>query len=236
MDKPLIVRGFWGPRPESAERITDRLLAFLALLDEVGDERLGWTSHRLPGASLAEPENARRVIDDAFRRNTDAPHLGITQTFEACGHGIEQLSITMSVGGYSDSPKVRNGIVVTWQRDDAAAPAGSILCHLVSVWEPDWAAVTSRSLLRELADVQPVGTPTPKLGYLSYLSAARAVALPDEFGPHLARLEDGGVMINSGEGAGFLPVETIRELAGMLNDHPAARPVPDRPRRTDRSC
>ncbi|MFC7622323.1 hypothetical protein [Microlunatus sp. GCM10028923] len=234
MDEPMIARGFWGPRPESAERITDRLLAFLTGLDDDLEERVPWTSHKLPGRSLVESGKLGTLIDDAFRRNTDAPPLGITQAYDARGRRFEQLSITMNVGG--SSPRVRNGFVMTWSGDAAAAPAERILRRLVATWEPDWAAVAPRSLLRELADVQPVGTPTPKLGSLSYLSAATAVALPDGFGPHLLRLEDGGVMINSGEGTGFLPVQTLRELARSLNDHPAARPAPDPPRRTDRSC
>ena len=222
MAESLIARGFWGPRPESPERITGRLLAFLTGLDDDLEERVPWSSHELPGRSLVESGTLGSLIADAFRRNTDAPHLGITQAYDADSRRFGRLSLTMNVGGSSPSPRVRNGFVLSWYGDAAAAPAGRILRRLVSAGEPDWAAVTSHPLLRELADVQPVGTPTPKLGYLSYLSAATAAGLPDGFAAHLLRLADGGVMINSGEGTGFLPVQRIRELARLLSGRPAA--------------
>lgn len=217
MDQSLVARGFWGPRPESPERINDRLLAFLTGLDEDLGERVPWSSHQVPGRSLVESGELGALIADAVRRNTDAPHLGITQAYDARSRRFGRLSLTMNVGGSSPSPRVRNGFVLSWYGDEPAEPAGRILRRLVSAWQPDWAAVTSHPLLRELADVQPVGTPTPKLGYLSYLSPATAAGLPDDFAPHLLRLEDGGVMINSGEGTGFLPVERLRVLATALS-------------------
>jgi hypothetical protein len=121
--------------------------------------------------------------------------------------------ITMSVGGYSDSPNVRNAVIVKWHAADAAALADPILRHLVSTWDPDWGNVTSRSLNDALADVQPVGGPTPKVGYLSYLSKGRAQALPGDLDKHLSRLGDGGVIIGS-DGDDYLPaVDKVREFA-----------------------
>ncbi|RZT15347.1 hypothetical protein EV649_6136 [Kribbella sp. VKM Ac-2569] len=225
VDDAVIARGFWGPR-QSPDRVADKLVAFLTTLDDVVGERIPWVSHSLPGQSIAERVNALRVISDAFRENTDAAHLGISQSYRARGQRLEQAAITMSVGGYSDSPNVQNGFMVRWRGVDAAVLADPILRRLVSVWDPDWAAVTSRSLMDALAEVQPAGKPGPKVGYLSYVSEGRAQVLPDGLEKHLLRIENGGVMIGSGESDGLLPVDKVSELAKVLRLSAAFSPTP----------
>ena len=213
----LIARGFWGPRQESPDQIADKLVAFLAALDVVAGETLRWSSSRLPGKVIAEPAIALKVISDAFQRNTDAPHLGVTQAYDARGTRLEDVSITMTVGGYSDSPNVRNAFVLKWRGADVGALAGPILRRLVSVWDPYWAAVTSRTLMRAVAEVQPAGKPGPKVGHLTYLSAERAQALPGGLDDkQLETLDDGGIIIGSGEGDGFLSVEGATALQRRL--------------------
>jgi hypothetical protein len=226
VDEELIARGFWGPREESPDRIADKLVAFVAGLDDVVGEAVPWSSPDLPGKLLAEPVNARQVISDAFRENTDAPHLGIGQEYDARGNRFEMLSIGMGVGGYSDSPKVQNRFMLGWRGDDAAALAEPVVRLLVSVWDPDWADVTSMSLLEALADVQPAGKPTPHIGYLSYLSEGRAQVLPGGVEERLLRLEGGGVIIGAGEGDGFLPVDEIGEVARHLSGSAAFSATP----------
>jgi hypothetical protein len=226
VDEELIARGFWGPRQESPDRIADMLVAFVTGLNEVVGESILWSSHHLPGKSLAEPVNARQVISDAFRENVDAPHLGINQAYQARGERVEMFSISMSVGGYSDSPNVRNAVIVKWRGVDGAELADPILRHVVSVWDPDWAAVTSRSLLNALAEVQPVGKSGPKLGYLSYLSGGRAEVLPGGVEEYPVRRENGGVVIGSGERDGFLAVDEVGELAGVLRGSAALSATP----------
>lgn len=85
VDEELIARGFWGPRQETPEQIADKLVAFVTSLDEVVGESIPWSSHSLPGQSIAEPTNALQLISEAFRENTDAPHLGIRQSYRASG-------------------------------------------------------------------------------------------------------------------------------------------------------
>lgn len=215
MDDLLIARGFWGPRRESPEPIADKLVAFLTGLDEVVGESLPWSSHHLPGKLLAEPVNALQVVSDAFRENTDAPHLGINQVYDAHGARVGKVRISMSVGGYSDSPRLHNTFLVKWRDAEEGALADPILRQLVSVWDPDWAAVTSRSLMEAMAEVQPRGKPGPKFGYLTYLSEGRAQVLTDGLEKHLLRLENGGVVIGSDEG-GFLAEDKVGEFARDL--------------------
>ncbi|MEU0315098.1 hypothetical protein [Nocardioides sp. NPDC006273] len=213
----LIARGFWGPRYEPPQQIADKVVAFLAALDGVVGETLPWSSARLPGSSIAEPANALRAISEAFQRNTDAPHLGVTQAYDARGKRVEDVSITTTVGGYSDSPNVRNAFVLKWRGADVGALAVPILRRLVSVRDPDWAAVTSRTLTRALAEVRPAGKPGPKVGHLTYLSAGRAQALPGGLDDkQLETLDDGGIIIGSGEGDGFLSVEGATALQRRL--------------------
>ena len=226
VDEELIARGFWGPRQESAEQVADELVSFIAGLDEVLGEKISWASPALPGKALEERDNALQAISGAFRENTDAPHVGISQSYRARGKRIDTAAITMIVGGYSESAKVRNSFVVKWRGADIAILAAPILRRLVSAWDPDWAAVTSRSFTDALAEVQPVGRPGPKLGYLSYLSEGRAQALPGGMDKHLTKLDNGGIVIGSGEGDGFLSVDKATEFAKVLRLSAAFSPTP----------
>lgn len=220
----MIARGFWGPRQEPPDRIADRLLAFLDALDDVAGETLPWSSADLAGTVLADPVNARQVISAAFRANTDAPHLGINQHYDAHSESFGRISLGMTVGGYSDSARLHNAVVVKWRA--AEALADPILRQVVAAWDPDWAAVTSRSLLRALADVQPAGSPGPKVGYLTYLSEGRAQVLPGGLDKHLVRLENLGVVIGSGRSDGFLSDGEAGELARVLRSSAALSAVP----------
>lgn len=222
----LIARGFWGPRQESPDQIADKLVAFFAALDDVVGETLRWSSSHLAGGLIAEPANALQAISEAFRRNTDAPYLGVTQAYDARGERIEDLSITMSVGGYSETSNVRNAFVLKWRGEDATAFAAPVLRQLVSVWDPDWAVVAPRPFMRALSEVQPVGTPEPKIGCLTYLSAGRGQALLGDMDKHLEKLDNGGVVIGSGEGDGLLSLDKATELARMLRLSAAFSPTP----------
>ncbi|MGH3353161.1 MAG: hypothetical protein ACRDPS_21030 [Nocardioides sp.] len=230
MDEELTARGFWGPRQETPDQIADKLVAFVTGLNDVVGDDITWSAPGLRGQSLADPEVARQVISKAFADNTDAPHLGISQAYDARGKKIKMISITMGVGGYSDSPKMQNRFVLDWFGDGGSALADPILRHIVSVWDPDWADVTAMSFMEALIDVQPVGKPTPKVGYLTYLSEARAQALPGGLENHKTNLDGGGAIIGSGEGDGFLSVDKATEFAKVLRLSPAFSPTP-----TDRS-
>ena len=132
----------------------------------------------------------------------------------------------MSVGGYSDSPKLHNTLVVRWPGAELAALAGPVLRRLVAACDPDWAAVTSRSLMEAMAEVQPRGTPGPKVGYLTYLSEGRAQVLPDGVGKHLRELENGGVVIGSDQGDGFLSEDEVGVFARDLKSSAAFAATP----------
>ncbi|WP_350279746.1 Imm52 family immunity protein [Kribbella sp. HUAS MG21] len=224
MDEPLIARGFWGPRQETPDRIADRLLGFLAGLDEVVGESVRWSSPELPGESLTEPGNARRVIADAFLANTDAPHLGINQAFDGSGQRVRKFRISMGVGRYSEAPNAHNSFVVRWA--GAEALAEPILRRLVAAWDPDWGNVTSRSLRDALGGPQGAGTPGPDVGYLNYLSEGRAQALPGDLDQQVAKLDEGGVVIGPDESDDLLSVEKAAALAEVLRPSAAFAPTP----------
>ncbi|MFB6720682.1 hypothetical protein ACFCV3_10995 [Kribbella sp. NPDC056345] len=219
MDEPLIARGFWGPRQETPDRVADRLLAFLAGLDEVVGESVRWSSPESAGQSLAEPENARRVIADAFRANTDAPHLGINQAYDGSGQRVRKFRISMGVGRYSESPNAHNSFVVRWVGPETLADP--ILRRVVTAWDPDWGNVTSRSLRDALAGLQPAAQ--PDVGYPNYLSEGRAQALPGSLEQQVVKLDEGGVIIGSGDSGDLLSLEKTAELLGPS---PAFAPTP----------
>lgn len=142
--KGLVARGFWGPRQETPEQIADKLVTFLLALDDIVGENIQWSSHNLPGKPLTNPENARRVISDAFHKNTDAPHLGIAQAYDAQSTKLGGVSLSMIVGGYSDSPNVKNAFVMRWYGTESKSFAEPILRLIISVWKPDRADLPSR--------------------------------------------------------------------------------------------
>ncbi|WP_433007423.1 hypothetical protein [Kribbella sp. CA-294648] len=224
MDEPLIARGFWGPRRETPDQVADRLLAFLAGLDEVVGESVRWSSPESSGQPLAEPGHARQVISDAFRANTDAPQLGINQAYDGSGQRVHKFRISMGVGRYSESPGAHNSFVLRWAgAEDLADP---ILRQVVTAWDPDWGNVTSRSLRDALGGLQPAGKPGPDIGYLNYLSEGRAQALPGGLDRQMVKLDDGGVIIGSGKSGDLPPVEQTAELAKVLSPTPAFAPTP----------
>jgi hypothetical protein len=120
---------------------------------------------------------------------------------------------------------LHNTFLVKWRDVEGEALAEPILRQLVSVWDPDWAAVTSRSLMGAMAEVQPRGTPGPKVGYLTYLSEGRAQVLTGGLEKHLLRLENGGVVIGSDEG-GFLAEDKVGEFARDLRSSAAFGATP----------
>ncbi|WP_116950650.1 Imm52 family immunity protein [Jiangella endophytica] len=224
VDEALVMRGFWGARQESAKAVADKLVAFTARLDGVVGERVSWTTRDM--RSLADPLEFEQVVAAAFDENTDAPHLGASQFYDGSAKGLEAASIGMVVGGYSDSGNVKNSIVVKIRSADVERFGAAVLRAVVSEWDPDWGDVTSSSLMRALADAQPRGKPIPKMGYMTYLSEARAQALPDGLEKHLQRLDNGGVVIGSNEKDGFLTAATATELAELLRSSAAFAATP----------
>jgi hypothetical protein len=212
----LIIRGFWGPRQESPETIADKLVAFIARLDGVLGESITWTSHRLPGESLADQTVARQVVTAAFAENIDAPHLGISQSYDGKATKFEFVSIGMVVGGHSDVKNVKNSIVLKIRGAGVERFGAAVLRVIVSEWDPDWGDVTTMPFMKELTGVQPRGKPIPKMGLMTYLSEGRAQALPGGLEKHLQKLDNGGVLIGSGENDDFLTVAKATEFAKVL--------------------
>jgi hypothetical protein len=115
---------------------------------------------------------------------------------------------------------------VKWREAEPKSLADPILRRLIAVWDPDWAAVTSRSLMVALADLQPTGSPGPKIGYLTYLAEGRARVLPSGLAEQALRLGNGGVILGSGGGTGFLPVDRLRDFARDRSHNAAFGPTP----------
>lgn len=212
----MVIRGFWGPRQESPEAIADKLVAFIMRLDGVLGESVAWTSHRMPGESLADPTVARQVVTAAFEENTDAPHVGISQSYDGKATNFEAVSIGMVVGAHSDVKNVKNSIVFKLRGAEVERFGVDVLRAIVAEWDPDWGDVTTMPFMKELAGVQPRGKPVPKMGLVTYLSEGRARALPGGLEKHLQKLDNGGVLIGSGENDGFLTVAKATEFAKVL--------------------
>jgi hypothetical protein len=113
--------------------------------------------------------------------------------------------------------------------EGTVVPESELLAMLASVWEPDFGDVSDDDILDALEDDAGFTVGDPVVGRFGYLSAARAVLVPD--GPEAVRQDtlDGGVLLHI---AAPGDIDTIFRVYGRLRDAGALAPLPrplDRP-------
>lgn len=176
MDEMMLVRGFWGPRAESVDEISQRLSALGASLDGLVSATIPWRTADGVDVSLADVNAVRAVLDSALERSLDAPEVGMLELFEACGPDAAIWAMTVAAGGTSNARKVKNSVVLEVSGlDSVSMIIGSFLESLVTAWDPDWGDVTSDSILDGLLDRDLLAGRAPKFGHMTYLSSGRRV-------------------------------------------------------------
>ncbi|MFD1812939.1 hypothetical protein [Rhodococcus gannanensis] len=217
-----IVRGFWGPRPESLDEVADRWLATLTAIDELLPGA-GWQHVHASGPPTALPPER-------------APLLGALRAAEAAegwsdviGTGL-RLIRTTTAGGEIEVSGLAGGapeyllqslVIGITSPDGVALPEARLLAAVVLAWEPDFGDVTDDDILDALEDDGGFAVDDPAIGRLAYLSARRGARLPDDLGAARREALVGGVVVATSGGP-----DAVVRVAGLLRDAGVLQPLP----------
>ncbi|MFF9816222.1 Imm52 family immunity protein [Streptomyces sp. NPDC014006] len=200
-----VVRGFWGPREESAEALADRWKQTLdrlssllpALAPESGE---GWTWQQIhpSGPATALRADAGSIL--AALRSVQAEdgwsdRTGYRLSLVIGGESGWRADVRGAAGGASEFVP-QNLIMEIDAPDGAAVPEAELLTLVAETWQPDFGDVTDDDVLDALEDEADFGPGEPSVGRLGYLSPARAALVPADL-PDVTRTElpTGGLLL-----------------------------------------
>ncbi|MCX5186793.1 Imm52 family immunity protein [Streptomyces sp. NPDC059837] len=238
MADQLMMRGFWGPRQESAEGLAERLSAFCGRLGELfpGGAK-EWLDAQEVAAPLASPDGARAFVEQRFAKLSEGEaELGVVLVASAEYADGTKLTFNASVGGFSELRTLKNNVVLKVDLPSGASAQDCVLiareCFAVLLreWEPDWADVTSHELWDAIRGTVQVKSRTPRAGFVTYLSSGRKVGVPAGIAAQSVETSGGGILIGSVTDKEFLTPAQVADIDNALRPTPAFEPVP-----TDRS-
>ncbi|CAL9452063.1 hypothetical protein [Streptomyces pilosus] len=235
-----VVRGFWGPRQESAEELAARwsttLERFAALLPEAAAGRAAgaraagqWRTAPASGPAVTLRPEAAPLLD-ALRTAREADpwaaangtSLRLLADAPAPGWKVE---IAALAGGTPDS--LPQSLVATITSPDGAAPPdAALLTAVAEVWDPDHGDVGDRTVTAALKQEAGFKVGTPSVGWIGYLSAGRAARVPADLRAERAELPTGGLLLTlapPGDTAAVVEAyETLRKSGAL---EPLPRPM-----------
>ncbi|MEU3843293.1 hypothetical protein AB0E88_25035 [Streptomyces sp. NPDC028635] len=201
-----VVRGFWGPREESAEaladrwkRTLDRLASLLPALAPEPGEVWTWQQIHESGPATALRADAESIL--AALRSVQA---------EDGWSGSTGYGLSLVVGGVSGwradirgaaggAPEfvLQNLILEVEAPEGAVIPEAELLTLVAESWEPDFGDVTDDDVLDALEDEADFGVGEPSVGRFGYLSPGRAALVPADL-PDVTRtgLPAGGLLLS----------------------------------------
>ncbi|ORT61123.1 Imm52 family immunity protein [Streptomyces sp. CB03238] len=224
-----VVRGFWGPRPESEQELAVRWSTFLTRLSEIEPavfgawEPIGDVRAAGPDA-LAAYLRENNVGDDWSDRKGYAMALATP--------AANPVKVTVSGTGGGVSEHLAMSVVVTVTAPDAgpSLPYAGILRALAEAWDVDWGEVTETELQLALEDDgREPGQAC--LGWAGYLSERRAALLGEHGVPGKAEpTEHGGLLLDlSGS------VADVADLVAVNRDVRSTGALEALPRPMDRA-
>lgn len=238
MADQLMMRGFWGPRQESTEGLTERLSAFCGRLGELFPGGANeWLDAQEVAAPLATPDGARAFVEQRFAKLTEGEaELGVVLVASAEYADGTKLTFNASAGGFSELRTLKNNVVLKVDLPSGASAQDRVLiareCFAVLLreWEPDWADVTSHELWDAIRGTVQVKSRAPRAGFVTYLSSGRKVGVPADIAAQSVETSSGGILIGSVTDNEFLTPAQVADIDNALRPTPAFEPVP-----TDRS-
>ncbi|OII69099.1 hypothetical protein [Streptomyces sp. CC77] len=230
-----LVRGFWGPREESAEALAARWLRTLdgvaALVPEAGRGAAGpWTWRR-----TRESGSAVLLRADATSLAGALGAVGAADDWSSStGYGLSlaigdeegapwQVDVRGNAGGTSEFLPQSLVLAVT-SPDGAQAPEAALLALVAEAWAPDFGDVTDDDLLDALEDDGGFTVGDPCVGRLGYLSAARAALVPDDLAAARRDLPGGGALLDVAPHA--KGTDAVVAAYVRLRDSGALQPLP----------
>ncbi|OAH13792.1 Imm52 family immunity protein [Streptomyces jeddahensis] len=229
-----VVRGFWGPRKESAEALAGR---WKQTLDRLADLLPAAAS----GAGASEVRTWRHIHASGPAtdlRSDEASLLGALRAVQEAdgwtdrtGTGLRlvtagepgwEIEVSGRAGGTSES-LLQAVVIGVKSPDDADVPDAELLTMVAEVWEPDFGGVTDDDVLDGLEDDADFGPDEPSVGWVGYLSPGRAALLPDGMAAARKEVRAGGVLL---EIATRGDVDDVVQANVRLRDAGALEPLP----------
>lgn len=232
-----VVRGFWGPRQESAEELAARwstmLERFAALLPEAaagGGPGAGqWRT--APASGPAETVRAdRAALFGALRTAREADpwaaangtSLRLLAADPAPGWKVEVAGLA---GGTPDS-LLQSLIATITSPDGAGLPDAALLTAVAEAWDPDHGDVGDRAVTAALKKEAGFRIGTPSVGWIGYLSAGRAARVPAGLTADRTELPTEGLLLtlaSPGDTAAVVAAYRALKESGALE--PLPRPM-----------
>ncbi|MFF6859662.1 hypothetical protein ACFY9H_30315 [Streptomyces bacillaris] len=227
-----VVRGFWGPRPESAEALADRWQRTLDGLAELVPQAAdAWSQVHGNGPAAAFTPEGKALLDALRAAQSAADWSDLTGTgLRLVGTGMPGWEAEVSgLAGGAPEFLLQSLAIVLHAPDAAVVPEEDVLALLARVWEPDFGDVSDDDVLDALEDEAGYALGDPVVGRTGYLSPARAALVPDGLEAVRQELPGGGELLSiaaPGDSAAVVRAyERLRESGALA---PLPRPM-DRP-------
>ncbi|RPK90830.1 MULTISPECIES: hypothetical protein [Streptomyces] len=224
-----VVRGFWGPRPESADALADRwqqtLDGLAGLVPQVAD---AWSQVHGNGPATALTPEGDALLDAVRTAQSAADWSDLTGTgLRLVGTGTPGWEAEVSgLAGGRPEFLLQSLAIVLHAPDDAPVPEEDILSLLARVWEPDFGDVSDDDVLDALEDEAGFSVGDPVVGRTGYLSPARAALVPEDLEAVRQELPGGGLLLSiaapGGSAAVVRAYERLREAGALA---PLPRPM-----------
>ncbi|MGW6374801.1 hypothetical protein ACWFRB_01890 [Rhodococcus sp. NPDC055112] len=185
-----VVRGFWGPRPESVDAVAARWLTTLdelsVMLPAAGPpcgpgEPWNWRHLHGSGPDTDLPANRDSLLA-ALRSAQSADDwsdvIGTGLRLVIAGEPRWAVEVSALAGGAPEF-LLQSIVIAVDAPAEAEVPETGLLAAIARAWEPDFGDVTDDDVLDALEDSGfTIGDPV--VGRLGYLSAGRAALVPDD--------------------------------------------------------
>ena len=199
-----VVRGFWGPREESVEAVARRWkltldqLAGLLPRGRLGCGRgRGGRSTRPgpPPISCTDEESLLAALHAVQEADGWSARVGSGLQLVLAGEPDWKIEVSGTGGGTSEF-LLQSMVIGIKSPDTAEIPDAELLTAVAEVWEPDFGDVTDDDVLDALEDDAGFAVGEPCVGWVGYLSPARAALLPDGMTAARKELRGGGVLLD----------------------------------------
>ncbi|MFF1922379.1 hypothetical protein ACFVW8_17640 [Streptomyces sp. NPDC058221] len=202
-----VIRGAWGPREESTEALAGRWKLTLNRLAELlpaagsgsgaGDM---WTWKHVrpsgPAADLRPDEDTlRSALQEAEAANDWSDRTGVGIPLVIAGEPGWKVSMSGRAGGLPEF-LLQTMTIAVESPEGVDVPDVELLTLVAELWEPDFGDVSNDDVLDALEDDAGFAPDEPSVGWVGYLSPARAALLPDSFTATRKVLPGGGILLN----------------------------------------
>ncbi|MFC9034640.1 hypothetical protein [Streptomyces arboris] len=224
-----VVRGFWGPKPESADALAGRwqqtLDGLAVLVPQAAD---AWSQVHADGPATAITADRNALLDAVRTAQSAADWSDLTGTgLRLVGTGTPGWEAEVSgLAGGRPEFLLQSLAVILHAPDGAPVPEEDILTLIARVWEPDFGDVSDDDVLDALEDEAGYAVGDPVVGRTGYLSPARAALVPEDLEAVRQELPGGGELLSiasPGDSAAVVRAyERLREAGALA---PLPRPM-----------